>query len=154
MKIKIIKIGKLSDNSYEILAKKFLTRLSGFVNIDNIIAKPPNDNPKKILNLKNLILNKDNNEDHKIICLDERGRMLSSINIAKIIEGWQNFGKVKSVSFIIGDPYGIDPVIKDLSSEIWSLSMITMTSDLAYLTLCEQLYRAYTIINNIPYHHI
>lgn len=57
-----------------------------------------------------------------------------------------------SFSFIIGGAYGLDQSVLDGSDDSLSLSAFTLPHDLAKIVLAEQLYRALSIINNLPYH--
>jgi 23S rRNA (pseudouridine1915-N3)-methyltransferase len=58
----------------------------------------------------------------------------------------------RPVTFVIGGAYGIDPALKTECAELLSLSNMTLSHDIALLTLLEQLYRAYSILKGHPYH--
>ena len=88
-----------------------------------------------------------------LICLDERGKIHSSKEIAKKVEHWQDDSRIKTAIFLVGGPYGLEKNLLSSADETWSLSLMTLPSDLAWLVLCEQLYRAFTIIKGMPYHH-
>lgn len=84
------------------------------------------------------------------IVLDEKGRQFNSQSFSKT---WETLTtqKVKGVSFIVGGPYGFDfDVRSDLTL---SLSNLTFNYELVPLVLVEQVYRAYTILQKLPYHH-
>ena len=84
------------------------------------------------------------------VVLDERGRQFNSVSFSKT---WEQLTtqKVKGVSFIIGGPFGFD---FDCRADITlSLSSLTLNHELAPLVLLEQVYRAYTLIQGLPYHH-
>ncbi|MBL8193165.1 MAG: 23S rRNA (pseudouridine(1915)-N(3))-methyltransferase RlmH, partial [Blastocatellia bacterium] len=72
------------------------------------------------------------------------------INFARFIEKHQTLS-TKELAFIIGGHFGLSDEVKQKSDLIMSLSSLTFTHDMARLILVEQLYRAYTIINNHPY---
>jgi 23S rRNA (pseudouridine1915-N3)-methyltransferase len=90
-------------------------------------------------------------ESDHLVALDEHGKELSSIDIARRIERYGNEGK-QAVSFVIGGPNGLDPQFLREAKEIWSLSKMTLPHRIARLILAEQLYRACTIIRGEPYH--
>lgn len=89
------------------------------------------------------------------IVLDEKGRQFNSQSFSKT---WETLTtqKVKGISFIVGGPYGFEsqpqclPPRSDLTL---SLSNLTLNYELVPLVLVEQVYRAYTILQGLPYHH-
>jgi 23S rRNA (pseudouridine1915-N3)-methyltransferase len=91
--------------------------------------------------------------DDYVILLDEKGKKADSLEFAKIITQAQNSAK-KRLVFIVGGAYGVDEQIKQLSQKVISLSDLTMNHLVAEAVLLEQIYRALTIINRIPYHNI
>ena len=86
----------------------------------------------------------------RIIALDIEGKSFSSEDLAiKIIQLQQISSHF---CFIIGGPEGLSSEILHLSDERWSLSKLTLPHPLVRIILLETLYRAWTIINNHPYH--
>ena len=84
------------------------------------------------------------------IVLDLKGRQFSSESFSKTWQGLTS-QKVKDVSFIIGGPYGVpQPIRSDL---MLSISNLTMNHEMVPLVVMEQVYRAYSIIQGLPYHH-
>ncbi len=84
------------------------------------------------------------------IILDERGSRLTSVQLAERTEVWLNDGR--DVVFIIGGADGIDPELKKTADEAIRLSDMTLPHALARVLLLEQLYRAWSLRNNHPYH--
>jgi 23S rRNA (pseudouridine1915-N3)-methyltransferase len=82
--------------------------------------------------------------------LDVAGKEISSPQLAKEVENWQNRG-VKEVAFVIGGQDGVPAPISERADFSLSLSGFTFTHEEARVILLEQLYRAYTIINGYPY---
>ena len=116
------------------------------------------DTKTKKTNLKQLkekeylqILKKINPNDIVII-LDEKGKMLNSIDFAFEIKRYINTGK-KRILFIIGGTYGLSKKFYDDFPIRIALSRMTFSHQMIRLFFCEQLYRAFTIINNHPYHN-
>ena len=86
----------------------------------------------------------------RVVMLDERGKQLSSIELAAVISEWQVDGR--DVCLVIGGPDGIDPQSLALADFTWSLSRLTLPHGLARVVCAEQLYRASTVNDGHPYH--
>ena len=84
--------------------------------------------------------------------LDERGKMISSENLAELIEKRTGEG-CKRLIFLIGGAYGLDESILQKAHFRWSLSKLVFPHQLVRLILAEQVYRACTILRNEKYHH-
>lgn len=84
------------------------------------------------------------------IALDEHGRDLTSIELSKLIGSWRADGD--DVSFLVGGPDGLDPSVKAEANMRMRLSSMTLPHGLARVLLAEQLYRAWSITQNHPYH--
>ena len=82
-----------------------------------------------------------------IIALDERGKQFNSIEFSHAMEKIQ-----QPICFIIGGAYGLSSELRDKANLILSLSNMTMPHIMARVMLVEQIYRAYTISENHPYH--
>ncbi|RKZ48102.1 MAG: 23S rRNA (pseudouridine(1915)-N(3))-methyltransferase RlmH, partial [Gammaproteobacteria bacterium] len=76
----------------------------------------------------------------KLIVLDEKGKIFSSIDLSRKIEGWLPMGQ--DIALVIGGADGIDPEIKQKADEKWSLSSFTLPHALVRVVVAEQLYRA------------
>ena len=86
-----------------------------------------------------------------LFILDERGKELSSIQFAELLQSERNMGN-SNFTFIIGGPTGLDAELKSKASFALSLSKMTFPYQLTRLILLEQLYRALSIIGGKPYH--
>ncbi|SDG63320.1 23S rRNA (pseudouridine(1915)-N(3))-methyltransferase RlmH [Propionivibrio dicarboxylicus] len=86
----------------------------------------------------------------RIVVLDERGEDLTTVKLAQKLEGWMREGG--DTAFIIGGADGIDAEIKQRSDAMIRLSSLTLPHAMARLVLCEQLYRAHSVVRNHPYH--
>lgn len=85
-----------------------------------------------------------------IIALERTGQPVDSKTIAQKLKNWQLEGL--SVNFLIGGPEGLSSECCQKAHVIWSLSHLTLPHPLVRIMLAEQLYRAYTILTNHPYH--
>lgn len=98
-----------------------------------------------------VVLDKLQPTDH-LVLLDERGKAKSSEAFAKDIEGLMMTGK-KRIVYLVGGAYGFDESVYQRSNDLLSLSKMTFSHQIIRTIFMEQLYRAFTIINNEPYHH-
>ncbi|MCB1214718.1 MAG: 23S rRNA (pseudouridine(1915)-N(3))-methyltransferase RlmH, partial [Deltaproteobacteria bacterium] len=87
-----------------------------------------------------------------LILLDETGKEMASQDWAKKLEGFFNSG-LSEISWIIGSSYGVADSLKGSVQETWSLSRLTLPHEMARVFFLEQLYRAMTIKQGLPYHH-
>lgn len=86
----------------------------------------------------------------RLIALDERGRALTSAQLAEQLQLWMNDGR--DIALVIGGADGLAPEIKVRAESSWSLSAMTLPHALARVLVAEQLYRAWSILKNHPYH--
>jgi len=84
------------------------------------------------------------------IWLDEKGKSLSTANLAEKWKGWQD--EATEVALIIGGPDGFDPAIRHGGHELLRLSDLTLPHAMVRVLLIEQLYRAWSMLTNHPYH--
>lgn len=86
-----------------------------------------------------------------VVLMDEHGKELRSIELARWLQGKQNISR--RLVFVIGGPYGFSPDVYSRANEQLSLSKMTFSHQMVRLIMVEQLYRACTIIKGEPYHH-
>lgn len=89
--------------------------------------------------------------DDFVVLLDERGKMLSSPQLAARLE--QALG-TRRVTLIIGGAYGVDDAVRQRADLVWSLSQLVFPHQLVRLIVTEQVYRAGEIAAGRPYHHV
>ncbi len=87
--------------------------------------------------------------DYRVV-LDEHGQQVSSIQLATKMADWQQLGK--NISFIIGGADGLEQALIDSAHLLWSISKLTLPHAMVRVLVCEQLYRAWSIIQQHPYH--
>lgn len=156
MKIKLLAIGKTDDKNLQILINTYESRLKHYIKFELEII--PDIKNVKNLSLKlqkekegELILKKLQPTD-SLVLLDEKGKEFRSIEFSSFLQKKMNTG-VKQVVFVIGGPYGFsEKVYKKAVGKI-SLSKMTFSHQMIRLFFVEQLYRAFTILKNEPYHH-
>ena len=87
---------------------------------------------------------------NRVVVLDEHGSALTTVALAQRLEQWQLGGS--DVSLVIGGPDGLDPSFKQTAHERIRLSDLTLPHAFARVLLVEQLYRAWSVNANHPYH--
>lgn len=154
IKINLITIGDIKEQYLKQAIEEYSKRITRFAELKIVEIKensPKNNTSGEILNC----LKKDAVEIKKylkghIICLDPNGKQYSSEELASKIEKISLSSS--EISFIIGASNGIADEIKSISNEKISFSKLTFPHQLMRVIFLEQLYRAFTINNNISYH--
>jgi len=153
MKIYFWSVGKAHESYVKEGVEIFTKRISHYYPVDwKIFAsskKTSNDEAKK--NEATQLLNAIK-EDDVVVVLDENGKQWSSKELAAFIQQRAN-SSVKNLIFIIGGAYGLHETVLKRCDYKWSLSKLVFPHQLMRLILCEQVYRACTIIRNEKYHH-
>lgn len=85
-----------------------------------------------------------------LIVLDEHGQEVTTTQLAQRMENWLAGGR--DVALVIGGADGLHASLKQKADWLWSLSKLTMPHGMVRAVLAEQLYRAWTVIQNHPYH--
>ena len=88
----------------------------------------------------------------RVIALDERGRDLTSVQLSRELLAWQQDGR--DVVFVIGGADGLDPEFKAQATLLLRISSLTLPHGMVRVLLAEQLYRAWSITQNHPYHRV
>jgi 23S rRNA (pseudouridine1915-N3)-methyltransferase len=88
----------------------------------------------------------------RIVALDERGKDLTSVQLAQHLTQWQQDGR--DVAFIIGGADGLDAEFKTKADMMLRISSLTLPHGMVRVLLAEQLYRAWSITQNHPYHRV
>ncbi|HEY4541970.1 MAG TPA: 23S rRNA (pseudouridine(1915)-N(3))-methyltransferase RlmH [Noviherbaspirillum sp.] len=91
-------------------------------------------------------------KNSRVIALDERGRDLSTMQLATRLTQWQQDGR--DVTFVIGGADGLDAGFKQNADELIRISSLTLPHGMVRVLLAEQLYRAWSITQNHPYHRV
>jgi 23S rRNA (pseudouridine1915-N3)-methyltransferase len=84
------------------------------------------------------------------VALDERGKDLTTMKLAEELERWRGAGQ--DVVLLVGGPDGLDPELKRRCDSLMRLSSLTLPHPMVRVVLAEQLYRAWAINTNHPYH--
>lgn len=156
MTIKLLAIGKTDSTSLQHLISDYEKRLKHYIKFDlDIIPAIKNANNLSEAQQKEkegeLILKKLNVTD-VLILLDENGKQFGSMEFSNYLQKKMNSG-IKQLVLVIGGPYGFSDSIYAKAQGKLSLSKMTFSHQMVRLFVVEQLYRAFTILKNEPYHH-
>jgi 23S rRNA (pseudouridine1915-N3)-methyltransferase len=147
VKIKVAWIGKTKEPAVETLTGEYLKRISRYADVAGIALK----DEAAILSLAGGERQKNKNKErHKLVLLDARGRQFSSEELAKFLE--REHVSATPLLFAIGGSDGFSEEARRHAGFTLSLGKMTLPHELARVILVEQLYRAFTILKNHPYH--
>lgn len=156
MQIKLLAIGKTDNPQLQMLIDDYQKRLGFYIKFEFEIIP----DLKKVKNLSEelqkqkegeLILAKLSHTDI-LILLDENGKQYDSVAFSEYLQKHMNSG-IKQLVFVIGGPYGFSQDVYHKANGKISLSKMTFSHQMIRLFMIEQLYRAFTILRNEPYHH-
>ena len=156
MNIELIVVGKTDSKEVSALVDMYTKRIN-FYNKFNITYIPDIRNSKNLSEAQQksaegeAILRLLDDSD-RVVLLDEKGSEFRSVEYADWLQKRMNSG-VKRLVFIIGGPYGFSPEVYSRSNEKISLSKMTVSHQIIRAIFTEQLYRAFSILHNSPYHH-
>ena len=156
MNIELIVVGKTDMKEVSALVEMYSKRINHYAKF-SITYLPDLRNTKNLSEQQQKVaegemLLKDITSGDYVVLLDEGGKEFRSTEFAAWIEHKQNIS-TKRLVFVVGGPYGFSQKVYAAANEKLSLSRMTFSHQMIRLLFVEQLYRAYTIINNLPYHH-
>ena len=134
-------------------ASDYTKRLNRYAPFEEQKNKPASGKSRDQAQLKEAegLLGKIGQRD-RLIVLDERGSSLSSHDLAELIEN-SAMDATNRLIFSIGGSYGHHPTMRAHAYKCIKLSEMVLNHQVARVLLLEQLYRAWTILKNEPYHH-
>ena len=154
MKVEVWAVGKLKHRELESSIHQYLKRVRKYQSIgtEEIHVKARSTDAAVLRKAEgDRVLSRLNDGDF-LILLDEKGERFTSEEFARFVQKTM-MNPVSRIVFLIGGAFGFDKSVYDRSQTRISLSSMTFPHDLARLITVEQLYRAYSILNNSPYHH-
>lgn len=156
MKIKIICFGKIKDKNITALINEYISKINHFTNLSIVELSEEKINNENSIGEIEEALKKESKklipylENSFNILLDIKGIQMDSIKFANSIN--QNLIISKDVNFYIGSSHGISESIKNKFNLKLSFSPLTFNHQIFRLILLEQIYRAFSILNNTKYH--
>ncbi len=156
MNIEIWSIGKESDSFINEGLTYYFQKTKPWNPVELVVLQIPKkaattDIARTKLQEEEMLLKK-LQPHHYLILLDERGKMLTSPQWAQQFQQCMNQG-VKTLVILIGGAFGVTDAVKQRANQCWSLSNLVFPHQMVRLITAEQVYRAFSILNNSPYHH-
>ena len=158
MKIRIISVGKIKESFYRDAITEYTKRISKFAvfEITELADEKTPDSASEAENLK--ILEKEGarilsaiKPNEYVICLALEGKKLDSLSFSRKIEQIALSG-YSCIDFVIGGSLGLSDNVKKRGDFLLSFSDFTFPHQLMRVVLAEQIYRAFKIAHNEPYH--
>ena len=147
MKIKVAWIGKTKEPAIQNLTDDYLKRIARYAEVAGVAVK----DEAAVLEMARGGRRGERQKDrHKLVLLDSRGKQLSSEELAEFLD-WEQVLAIPLL-FAIGGADGFSQEARGQAGFTLSLGRMTLPHELARVVVLEQLYRAFTILKNHPYH--
>ncbi len=156
MQIELMMIGKTDSKEVAALVDMYTKRINHYCRFTLTVLpdlrntknlSPQQQNKSEGERILDLIT-----ESDYVVLLDERGKEFRSVAFAEWIGKRMGSG-LKRLVFVIGGPYGFSEEVYARANQLVSLSQMTFSHQIVRAIFAEQIYRAFTILNNEPYHH-
>ncbi len=153
--IKLLVVGKTTDNSVIHLTEEYLKRIHRYCSCKvTVIPALKNVQAVSVEEIKkregDLLINAMESKD-TVILLDESGESYTSVAFSLFLQ--RSMNTHRSIVFVIGGAYGFSEKVYQRATHKMALSPMTFSHQMVRIIFLEQLYRAFTILNNEPYHH-
>jgi len=145
-RVKIVAVGRIRQSFYKEAIEEYLKRLKPFCKVSIEEVEEEGDPLREGDNILRILRGR-----RSFIALDERGRALSSLDFSEEMK--RLFLEGEEPIFVLGGIKGLSEEVKRVAMDVWSLSRLTFTHELARLVLVEQIYRAFKIMRGEPYHY-
>jgi 23S rRNA (pseudouridine1915-N3)-methyltransferase len=153
MKLRFVWVGKTKRSPVKQLIQDYLNRIGKFGAVEVTEIRDRDDvggDARRIIEKEgDDILSRIASAAY-LVALDERGRELDSIKLAELIEKHRLIG-TRQITFVMGGHFGLSNAVRDRADLVLAMSRMTLTHDLTRVLLLEQVYRAFTIIHDLPY---
>jgi len=155
MKLSILWPRSTADAELASVAERYFNRIRHFFPVELIEVAPQrgrqSENDVAIMRADSARLLAAIPAQGHVVALDERGRSIDSLKFAKWLERL-TIDQPHGVVFVMGGDVGLDQSVRQRAGDVLSLSAMTLPHQLARVVLLEQIYRACTLMRNIPYH--
>ncbi|MCM2322075.1 MAG: 23S rRNA (pseudouridine(1915)-N(3))-methyltransferase RlmH [Oligoflexia bacterium] len=158
MRLVLVTFGKLKTPGLREAADHYLKLLAPWVSLEETELKPlavPDKSPatrKLIQQREGELLLKRTSKLRGFYLLDEGGKSQPTHGWANLVKTWEREG-LSEVALCVGSSLGFSPAVRAASRGILSLGPQTLPHELARVVLLEQLYRAWSVVKNHPYHN-
>ena len=153
MKLRFVWIGKTKRAPMRELIESYLERVGKFARVEAVELRDRDEvggDRRRIIEREGEDILERVDQDPFVILLDERGQQIDSFKMAGLLEKHRVAGS-KRITFILGGHFGVSEGVRKRADFELALSRMTLTHEMARLLLAEQVYRAFTIIHDLPY---
>ena len=156
MKITLLTVGKTDRDWVKQGLELYISRLKHYIPF-SLVEIPELKNvsalsTEQIKAKEGELILKNIRPGDDLILMDERGKMHTSTEFAKVLQDKISYIG-KDIVFVIGGAYGFSQAVYDRANSKISLSKMTFSHQMVRAIFAEQLYRAFTIMRGEPYHH-
>jgi 23S rRNA (pseudouridine1915-N3)-methyltransferase len=154
VKINLIAIGNKMPDWVDVASNDFTKRLPATIKINSIllplIKRGKNPDIPRIIRDESRKLLTAVPKDSILVVLDVLGKPVTTMKFSSMLDTWMQQGQ--DISIVTGGPDGVSAELLSQASQKISLSSLTFPHPLVRVILLEQIYRAWSILNNHPYH--
>ncbi|MBP1645510.1 MAG: rRNA methyltransferase [Bacteroidetes bacterium] len=156
MNIKLILVGKTEEKYLQEGIEIYEKRLKNYINFETIVIPSLKDtknlSPQTVKEKEGELILKQTSKFDKIILFDEKGTEFTSMDYSAYLQKHMNAG-VKNLCFVVGGAFGFSDEVYKRADQKVALSKMTFSHQMIRLLIVEQIYRAFTILKNEPYHN-
>lgn len=156
MNIKLVVVGKTEEKYLKEGIEIFEKRLKFYIPYEMIIIPSLKDtkslSPQMVKEREGELIIKQVSKADKVILFDEMGEEFRSIEYANFLQKNMNAG-IKTICFVVGGAFGFSDEVYKIANLKIAMSKMTFSHQMIRLMIVEQLYRAFTILKNEPYHN-
>ncbi|MBQ9586478.1 MAG: 23S rRNA (pseudouridine(1915)-N(3))-methyltransferase RlmH [Bacteroidales bacterium] len=156
MNLRLIVVGKTDEKYLQHGIDIYADRLKHYINFELVVIPALKDqrgaSPDMIKEREAVALLKQLEKTDRVVLLDEHGKQYSSVAFSQYVQKQMN-ASVRNLAFVVGGAYGFAPSVYAAAHDKISLSLMTFNHQMVRLFVIEQLYRAFTILHNEPYHN-
>ena len=153
MKLRILSVGHKMPGWIEDGCKEYLKRMPRELAVEIVEIRPDKRasgrNSEQVQEAEGKRILEAAGRDI-LIALDEHGQEVTTLQLADRMQKW--LGDGRDVALVIGGADGLHADVKSRADWLWSLSKLTLPHAMVRVLLAEQLYRAWSVLNNHPYH--
>lgn len=156
MKIRFLLVSKTTESYIQAGIEGYSKRIKKYASFEIVELNTPKMSTKlshsEIKKKEAALIQKHIQPSEYLILLDDKGKSFDSIGFSQRLERWKDTMN-KPLVFLVGGAYGFHSEIYERADFKVSLSPMTFSHQIIRIIFLEQLYRAFSILNNEPYHH-
>ncbi len=156
MNIDLITVGKTDSAAVAEITAEYSKRINRYAKFSVVmlpdVKKTDKMAPSTQKKAEGEMLLRQFAPDDLVVLLDDKGVQYTSMEFAAWMQKRMNSG-VRRLCFVVGGPYGFSQEVYARANDSVSLSRMTFSHQIVRTLFAEQLYRAFSILNNEPYHH-